>query len=216
MPDQFIPLAENTGLIRSLTAWVIRRALSQCRKWWEAGLEIRTAVNISAANLQDPEFPGEVERFIDICDALPKWLELEITETAVMLDPAVAIEAIKRLHDMGVTLAIDDFGTGYSSMAYLQKLQISKIKIDRSFVLNMTTNKGDAVIVRSLIGLAHNLGLRVVAEGVETQDTWDELQRLGCDGAQGYLMSRPVPAGEFVRWLTSSSWAGRSAGGGSR
>lgn len=216
MPDQFIPLAESTGLIRPLTAWVVKRALSQCREWWDEGLEIHVAVNISAVNLQDPEFPGEVERFIDTCGARPQWLELEITETAVMLDPAVAIEAIKRLHDMGVTLAIDDFGTGYSSMAYLQKLLIAKIKIDRSFVLNMTTNKSDAVIVRSLIGLAHNLGLKVVAEGVETQDTWDELRSLGCDGAQGYFMSRPVPPGEFVRWLTSSSWAGRSAGGGSR
>ncbi len=205
-PDQFIPLAESTGLIKPLTAWVVREGLMNCRNLQRDGFNLTVAVNISAINLQDPLFPDMVARVVEETGAQAGWLELEITETAIMLDPALAIDAINRLHHMGVSLAIDDFGTGYSSMAYLQKLLVAKLKIDKSFVLNMATNANDAVIVRSLIGLAHNLGLSVVAEGVESDEIWEDLKRLGCDSAQGFNMSHPIPREELLVWLKESEW----------
>ncbi len=205
-PDDFIPLAERTSLIKPLTEWVMRAALSQCCIWHSANMPLTVAVNISAASLQDPIFPGVVAQALKDTGAAPEWLELEITETAIMKEPAIAIEAITKLNHMGVQLAIDDFGTGYSSMAYLKKLMVAKIKIDKSFVMDMNTNKNDAVIVRSLIGLGHNLGLSVVAEGVESTDVWDELKMLGCDSAQGYSMSRPIPPDKLDEWLKQSPW----------
>lgn len=206
-PDRFIPLAESTGLIKPLTTWVVRDALRNCCDWHQLGFHLTVAVNISAINLQDPLFPEIVANALKETGAKAEWLELEITETAIMLDPALAIDAINRLHGMGVSLSIDDFGTGYSSMAYLQKLLVAKLKIDKSFVLNMTTNANDAVIVRSLIGLAHNLGLSVVAEGVENNEVWEDLKRLGCDSAQGFNMSHPIPSDELLVWLKQSPWS---------
>ncbi|MES2408045.1 MAG: EAL domain-containing protein [Pseudomonadota bacterium] len=211
LPDQFIPLAESTGLIKPLTTWVVLDALRNCCDWHENGFRLTVAVNISAINLQDPLFPGIVANALKETGAKSEWLELEITETAIMLDPALAIDAINRLHGMGVSLSIDDFGTGYSSMAYLQKLLVAKLKIDKSFVLNMTTNANDAVIVRSLIGLAHNLGLSVVAEGVENDEAWEDLKRLGCDSAQGFNMSHPIPKDELLVWLKQSPWGAKDA-----
>ena len=205
-PDDFIPLAEHTGLIKPLTVWVMQEALRQCRAWHRDGFPLSVAVNISAINLQDPQFPELVANALATIGAEPAWLELEITETAIMMQPAVAIDAISKLNSMGVQLAIDDFGTGYSSMAYLKKLLVAKIKIDKSFVLGMNTNSNDAVIVRSLIGLGHNLGLSVVAEGVESTEVWDQLKMLGCDSAQGYCMSRPIPSEKLVDWLKQSPW----------
>lgn len=205
-PDDFIPLAERTDLIKPLTVWILHEALRQCGIWQRNGLPLTIAVNISAASLQDPQFPELVAATLATTGAEAAWLELEITETAIMKEPAVAIDAIGKLNHMGVQLAIDDFGTGYSSMAYLKKLLVAKIKIDKSFVMDMNTNKNDAVIVRSLIGLGHNLGLSVVAEGVESQEVWDQLKVLGCDSAQGYSMSRPIPPDKLDDWLKQSPW----------
>ncbi|MDO8706182.1 MAG: EAL domain-containing protein [Sulfuricaulis sp.] len=205
-PDDFIPLAERTGLIKPLTVWVLQAALRRCGAWQRDGLALTVAVNISASNLQDPHFPEVVATALTATGAGASWLELEITETAIMKEPAVAIAAIGKLNHMGVLLAIDDFGTGYSSMAYLKKLLVAKIKIDKSFVMDMHTNNNDAVIVRSLIGLGHNLGLSVVAEGVESAEVWDQLKVLGCDSAQGYSMSHPIPSEQLDDWLKQSPW----------
>ena len=205
-PDDFIPLAEATGLIEPLTVWVLHQALRQCEEWHRSGLLVTMAVNISATSLLNPLLPEIVAQALKETGADPAWLELEITETAIMKEPALAIEAISQLNVMGVHLAIDDFGTGYSSMAYLQKLLVAKIKIDKSFVMHMNSNENDAVIVRSLIALGHNLGLSVVAEGVESTEVWDQLKSLGCDYAQGYCMGRPIPPEKMEDWLAKSPW----------
>jgi EAL domain-containing protein (putative c-di-GMP-specific phosphodiesterase class I) len=205
-PDDFIPLAEQTGLIKPLTSWVRNEALRQCDAWHQTGIDLTVAVNISASNLQDPEFPDRVAKLLKAYRVTPAWLELEITESAIMVQPARAIETITRLSAMGILISIDDFGTGYSSLAYLKKLPVSSIKIDKSFVINMLVNENDTVIVRSTIELGHNLGLKVVAEGVENQATWDQLKVLGCDYAQGFLLSRPIPASELLQWLNESPW----------
>ena len=199
-PDNFIPLAEKTGLIKSLTLEVLRLALSQCRLWLDTGMPLAVAVNISAINLQDPDFPAQVDGLLDEFLVPAGMLELEVTETAIMTDPLHAMENIARLSEMGVQVSIDDFGTGYSSMAYLKKLLVAKIKIDKSFVMDMHKDSNDAVIVRSAIDLGHNLGLKVVAEGVENQQAWDRLKAMGCDAAQGYHMSKPLPAQQFLQW----------------
>jgi diguanylate cyclase (GGDEF)-like protein/PAS domain S-box-containing protein len=205
-PDEFIPLAERTGLIKPLTLWVLTAALDQSRTWQRAGLRLSVAVNLSARNLQDPELPDQIAEMLTRSGTLPNQLELEITESTIMADPPRALEILTRLHRMHIPLAIDDFGTGYSSLGYLRKLPVSSIKIDKSFVKNMVADDGDAVIVRSTIELAHNLGLLVVAEGVETQYIWDRLASLGCDAAQGYYMSAPIPAAALTRWFHESSW----------
>jgi diguanylate cyclase (GGDEF)-like protein len=216
-PDKFIPLAEQTGLIKPLTISVLRGALCQCREWQQAGMVLSMSVNISAINIQDPEFPDQVAALLKEVPVPPALLELEVTETAVMSEPLRAVECIKRLSALGLQVAIDDFGTGYSSMAYLKKLLVAKIKIDKSFVKDMAINHSDAVIVRSTVELGHNLGLKVVAEGVESQSVWDRLKDLGCDSAQGYYMSRPLTAEKFAAWLDESPWglatrAARNAG----
>ncbi|MDO8703673.1 MAG: EAL domain-containing protein [Sulfuricaulis sp.] len=205
-PDKFIPLAEQTGLIKPLTQWVLRTALRQCEEWQRAGLSLSMSINISAINVQDPEFPGQVAKLLTEFTVPPSLLELEITETAVMSEPVRAVECIRKLSALGLQVAIDDFGTGYSSMAYLKELLVAKIKIDKSFVTDMAANHSDAVIVRSTVELGHNLGLKVVAEGVETEIVWDKLKELGCDSAQGYYMSHALPAAELVEWLQKSPW----------
>ncbi len=205
-PDKFIPLAEQTGLIKPLTHAVLQSALRQCREWQQAGLDLSISVNISAISIQDPEFPDQVARLLKENPVSPSRLELEITETAVMVEPACAVDCIRKLCDLGLQIAIDDFGTGYSSMSYLKELLVAKIKIDKSFVKDMAVSHNDAVIVRSTIELGHNLGLKVVAEGVETEAAWDRLKALGCDDAQGYYMSRPLPSDQFVEWLRRSPW----------
>lgn len=205
-PDDFIPLAERTNLIKPLTEWVLQEALRQSCVWHADDMPLTVAVNISAINLQDPDFIKSVADALHKTGASAEWLELEITETAIMKEPAVAIAAIAELNRMGVQLAIDDFGTGYSSMAYLKKLLVAKIKIDKSFVMDMHSNNNDAVIVRTLIGLGHSLGLSVVAEGVESTEIWNDLKTLGCDSAQGYSMSRPIPPDKLDEWLRQSHW----------
>jgi diguanylate cyclase (GGDEF)-like protein len=205
-PDEFIPLAEYTGLIKPLTMWVLNTAVRQYVEWLHEGIDIKTSisVNLSARNLLDLYFPKEVNGLIKTWGIEPDCLEFEITESAVMADPEQAMKILKQLDTSGFRLSIDDFGTGYSSLAYLKKLPVYEIKIDKSFVMNMTTDESDEMIVRSTIDLAHNLGLKVVAEGVDTQETWAVLQELGCDGAQGYHLCYPIPASEFVCWLNEA------------
>jgi EAL domain-containing protein (putative c-di-GMP-specific phosphodiesterase class I) len=200
-PGEFIPLAERTGLIHPLTRWVLDAALRQAAEWHRGGHRLSIAVNVSTRCLLDPSFPDQVTERLAAWEVPAGSLMLEVTESAVMADPARALDVLGRLHAMGVKLAVDDFGTGYSSMAYLKALPVDELKVDRSFVGQMASNTSDAVIVRSTIDLGHNLGLRVVAEGVETQEAWQDLAALGCDTAQGYYLGRPMPATDLERWL---------------
>lgn len=205
-PGEFIPLAEQSGLIKPLTAWVLRRALEQCRQWREQGIQVPVAVNVSVRNLQDTQFATQIQKLLDDSSVAANCLEIEITESAMMVDTGRAHTILHRLHAMGIRLSIDDFGTGFSSLAYLKSLPIATLKIDRSFVMNMIANDNDAIIVRSTIHLAHDMGLRVVAEGVENQATLDALAALDCDTAQGYYLARPLPLNEINRWLQESPW----------
>jgi diguanylate cyclase (GGDEF)-like protein len=203
-PNDFIPLAEQTGLINRLTVHVLDAALRQCAEWHGIGLELAVAVNLSVRNIADPALPDTVAGLLADHGVDPSRLVLELTESTLMADPAQAKEVLARLHHMGVGLAIDDFGTGYSSLTYLSELPVTELKIDRSFVQSMATSDGDAFIVRATIDLGRNLGLRVVAEGVETESVWNRLAELGCDVGQGYYLSRPAPATELTRWLVAA------------
>ncbi|MDP2030867.1 MAG: EAL domain-containing protein [Thiobacillus sp.] len=209
LPDQFIPFSENTGLINPITEWVLRTAIVQCKTWQTGGVELRIAVNVTARSFQDPLLVDKLEALLcgEGACLTPDRIEIEITENILMEDIEHGARAIGRLRDLGISVSIDDFGTGYSSLAYLKKLPIHSIKIDKSFVLNMTEDNNDAVIVRSTIDLAHNLGYLVVAEGVENRDSLDLLELLGCDHAQGYHISHPLPADELVLWANDSSWS---------
>lgn len=200
-PDEFIPLAENTAIIHALTTEVLRLALSQARKWADAGRSIPVAVNISARSLLDPGFPAHVQELLDAHGVAPHLLSLELTETAVMTDHGLALTVLQALDSMGVSLSIDDFGTGYSSMSYLKTLPVKELKIDRSFVVGMANDPDSAVIVRSAVDLGHNLGMTVVAEGVQDSITRSDLADMGCDLVQGYEICRPVPARELELWI---------------
>jgi diguanylate cyclase (GGDEF)-like protein/PAS domain S-box-containing protein len=200
-PDDFIPLVQQTGLIKPLTLYVLNEALGQCRAWQRAGLTLGVAVNLSVRNLLDTDFPNQVRRLLQKHEVDPGLLQLEITESTMLSDPVRTKRVLDKLAAMGIALSIDDFGTGYSSLSYLSQLPVNEIKIDRSFVMNMAESDNDAVIVRSTIDLGRNLGLEVVAEGVETEQAWDQLSELGCTLAQGYYLSRPVPAAELTQWL---------------
>jgi diguanylate cyclase (GGDEF)-like protein len=204
-PDEFIPLVEQTVLLRPLTMFVLNEALRQWREWKIIGVDAQVAVNLSARNLLDQLLPDQVAEALARHGVPPAALSLELTESFLMSDPTRSIEVMDRLARVGVELSIDDFGTGYSSLSYLRRLPIDEIKIDRSFVTNMQDSAGDAMIVRATVDLGRNLGLRVVAEGVETAPVWDQLRSLGCDVAQGYFLSRPMPAGEATRWLAARS-----------
>jgi diguanylate cyclase (GGDEF)-like protein/PAS domain S-box-containing protein len=210
MPAQFMPEAERSELIEPLTRWVLNEALRQQRKWRDNGLDLTMAVNVSARSLtRHSDLPHTVAKLTDFWDVDPDRLILELTENAI-IDADVA-EVLDVLHTMGERLSIDDFGTGHSSLAYLQQLTIDEIKVDRSFVVHLPTVAADAVIVRSTIELAHNLGLTVVAEGVEDEAALEMLIEDGCDSAQGYYFSRPRPAEELTAWLTESPF-GAAAG----
>jgi diguanylate cyclase (GGDEF)-like protein len=200
-PDEFIPMTENTGLIEPLTVYVLEAAIKQCRVWQEAGLDLTVAVNVSPRSLLDSQLPDQIERLLRKWGLRSSALRLEITESSIMEDPVRAMGILDRLSEKGISLALDDFGTGYSSLSYLKRLPVNELKIDKSFVMNMTADEDDAVIVRSTIELGRNLGLEVVAEGVETEEHWQTLADLGCDFAQGYYLSRPIAAGEFMQWL---------------
>ncbi len=200
-PDEFIPLAEHTGLIGPLTLHVLDKALGQCRAWRDEGLILSVAVNLAMRNLLDINFPDRVTELLNKWRLSPTTLELEITENTIMADPFRAMTVLGRLNEMGVKLSIDDFGTGYSSLAYLKRLPVDAVKIDKSFVLGMAEDSNDGAIVRSTIDLARNLGLDVIAEGVETDEIWTELRTLGCNSAQGFLLSRPLPPEQLTDWL---------------
>lgn len=206
-PDRFIPLAEQTDLIRPLTAWVLERAVSQCAKLHHLGMPLTMAVNLSTINLKDPELPRKIAAVLEKYKLEAKWLELEITESAVMDDTMRTVQVLAELDALGTRISIDDYGTGYSSLSYFRKLPLDDLKIDKSFVIGMANNHEDATIVRSTIEMGHELGLRVVAEGVEDQQTWDQLSKLGCDAAQGYYMSRPLAPTDLLKWLCESPWA---------
>jgi diguanylate cyclase (GGDEF)-like protein len=205
-PDKFISLAERSGLIRNLTHWVLKNALRQGVSWRDQGLDMEISVNLSARNLLDPDLPDVVAGLMASYDFPPESLMLEITETMIMTDPDKALEVLNRIAQMGVHFSIDDFGTGYSSLSYLKKLPISEIKIDKSFVMEMIDNENDTVIVHATIGLAHNLGLKVVAEGVESREILDKLKALGCDVLQGFYINQPMDAESFTAWNSSSEW----------
>jgi diguanylate cyclase (GGDEF)-like protein/PAS domain S-box-containing protein len=200
-PDEFIPLAETTGLIRPLTSYVLDSALRECQQWLADGRDLSVAVNVSARCLLDLKFPAEVARMLADRDVAAGRLVLEITESAIMADPDRALEVLNHLHASGVRLSIDDFGTGYSSMAYLKNLPVDELKVDRSFVTHMREQHKGHTIVRSTVDLAHNLGLTVVAEGVEDEATWLALNELGCDAVQGYHLARPMSATDLTAWL---------------
>jgi diguanylate cyclase (GGDEF)-like protein len=200
-PNEFIPIAERTGLIKPLSRYVLAEAVKQCAAWNAAGFDLRVSVNVTVPDLLDLDFPDRTVALLDEADVGPEQLELEITETTILADPVHVREVLTRLNELGVRFAIDDFGTGYSSLAYLRRLPVHTIKIDRSFVMGMSEDASDATIVRSTIDLGRNLGLEVVAEGVETQEVWSELRALGCSVAQGYLIGRPVPADELTPLL---------------
>ena len=198
-PDMFVPLAEQSGLIGPLTRCVLESVADQCYEWHQSGVDVAVAVNVSIHNLQDPEFSADLHKIISTRKMFPKWLRLEITETTIMTDAPES--AIAHLTEMGIPLSIDDFGTGYSSLVRVKKLPIDEIKIDKSFIVNVTSDASDQVIVKSIIDLAHSLEKQVVAEGVETEEAWQWLVSAGCDAAQGYLIARPMPADDFGKWL---------------
>jgi diguanylate cyclase (GGDEF)-like protein len=200
-PGEFIPVAEGTGIILRLTERVLELALAQMRRWQDAGHAVPVAVNLSTRCLLDAGLPDLVQRLLAEHGVPAALLRLEVTESAVMGDAARCMAVLQRLHDLGLKLSIDDFGTGYSSMAYLRRLPVDELKVDRSFVLGMTTNAADAVLVRTAIDLGHNLGLTVVAEGVEGAEHVSALQALGCDIAQGYHYARPMPGNEMSALL---------------
>jgi diguanylate cyclase (GGDEF)-like protein len=199
-PDEFIPFAEQTGFIRLLTQWVLDKSAALCREMKASGLNLKVSVNLSTRDLLDQDLPAKFQAILDRHQLTPASFCLEITESAIMDDPIRAQQTLERLHAMGVDLSIDDFGTGYSSLAYLKQLPVDELKIDKSFVLNMESDAGDRMIVRSTIDLGHNLNLRVVAEGIESEAVWRLLAELGCDQGQGYFMSRPIPGDQLLAW----------------
>jgi diguanylate cyclase (GGDEF)-like protein len=205
-PDTFIELAERIGMIQPLTLWVLRTALEQCARWHQQQIELEVAVNLSVLSLQDVALPDQVRAAVLEAGLQPRYLSLEITEGAMMSDPEHALQILEQLDAMGVHLSVDDFGTGYSSLGYLKRLPVDEIKIDRSFVMEMQRDSQDLAIVRSTIELSHNMGMKVIAEGVEDQATYERLIELGCDLAQGYYMGKPMSAQDFERWLRESEW----------
>lgn len=203
-PEFFIPIMEQTGLIRPFTAWVLNEAINQCARWRKNNLDLSISINLSMHNLRDPEFPQLV------CDLLSKWevapesLILEITESVVMGDNRQVPEVLTLLSQEGIQFSIDDFGTGYSSLTHLKKLKVNELKIDKSFIAGMQNNKDDEIIVRSTIDLGHNLGLRIVAEGVETEDTLKQLKDMGCELFQGHLVSKALPSDDLTEFAKTS------------
>ncbi|RYY76623.1 MAG: EAL domain-containing protein [Gammaproteobacteria bacterium] len=205
-PSEFIPIAEVTSLIHPLTAWVLEKSIAQCRLWHSQGLQVSVAVNLSARNLLDENMPKLVRNLLQKYDLPASALELEITESSIMSDPARALRVLQQLHELGAQLSIDDFGTGYSSLAYLKKLPVQTLKIDYSFIRNMLDDKQDELIVESTIHLAHSLSLKVVAEGVENAALIDRLSSMGCDEAQGFHIGRPMALAQIDEWMAESSW----------
>jgi diguanylate cyclase (GGDEF)-like protein len=209
-PGEFIPLVEHTTLIKPLTLSVLDGALEDCRRWEDHGHVLSVAVNISARNLLDAEFADAVAASLQRWGISPDRLELELTETALMGNTVRALEVLRRLGGTGVVLSIDDFGVGYTSLNQLKSMPIRVLKIDRSFVLHMSTNAADAMIVHSTIDLGHNLGLQVVAEGIESEEILDALRELGCDVGQGFHLARPMTSAALEGWIDAGDAARRA------
>lgn len=206
-PDEFIPLAEQTGVIKELTRWVLKKAIYQASGFMAKGINIRMGINISARNLHEEDICEYVFDLIERCNIPPDMIVLEITESAMMIDAQRSQSVLQRLREKGINFSIDDFGTGYSSLLYLKQLPITEVKVDRSFVMDMCKDKEDLMIVHATIEMGHNLELSVVAEGVEDQNTWDQLRDLGCDVIQGYFLGRPMPRDDFEKWLEDGDWS---------
>ena len=200
-PDEFIPIAEQSGMIHLFTRWALRTALTDLASWRQRWPNLRMSVNMSTRNLVDQSFVSDVVDLLEVTGVDPAALTLELTESSVMGDPNRSVVMLGQLNDLGVRIAIDDFGTGYSSLSYLKRLSVHEIKIDKSFVMNMAADSDDTVIVRSTIDLGHNLGLQVVAEGVEDVETWNLLLGLSCDVAQGFFMAKPMAPAALTVWL---------------
>ncbi len=200
-PSDFMPIVEQTGLIGPLTRHVLERAVAQCAAWRHAGHDLTVSVNLSVRNLLDSDLSPLIADLLKIYRLTPEALELEITESMLMSDPDRSLVTLMRLSQLGVGLSVDDYGTGYSSLANLRRLPIDELKIDRSFVSPMLSDESDLIIVRSTINLGHDLGLKVVAEGVEDEATLHRLEKLGCDLAQGYHFSKPLPPEAFDKWI---------------
>jgi len=204
-PDEFIPMAERTGLIRLLSVWVLKRALSQAEKWHKHKIRLSIAINLSPMTFLDTELPDIIIGMLSHYDIPPNFVTLEITEGSMIKDPELAMEILNRLTNRGLKISIDDFGTGYSSLAYLRKLPVSEVKIDKSFVTDMLKTDNDDVIVKSIIDLGHNLSLNVVAEGVEDKKTALRLKQLGCDVIQGFYFSKPLSSEDFTQWISKKN-----------
>ena len=209
-PVEFIPLAEQTGLIKPLTQWVIEKAIIQCAEWEKKNIDLTISINLSIHNLHDPGLIQHIQNTLSKHQLSAEHLMLEITEGDIMSEPLRARETLKEIKETGIKLSIDDFGTGYSSLSYIKKLPIDEIKVDRSFVMEMTEDNDDDVIVLATIELAHNLGFEIVAEGVHDQRTWDRLKELKCDVAQGYYISKPLSATTFMAWLMNKNAENKS------
>ncbi len=207
LPEDFIPLAERTGLIGSLTRWVLEQAVRQCYDWEQNGLHLNVAVNLSTHTLYDPKLLSTVTDLLQLCQLDASQLTLEITESMLMEEPERAQIVLTDLRALGISIAIDDFGTGYSSLAYLKRLPIDEVKIDKAFVrgLGLDTDPTDEAIVQAVVAMARPLQCKVVAEGVESAEAWRFLQEHGCDMAQGYYCSRPLPPVELVRLMQAAS-----------
>jgi predicted signal transduction protein with EAL and GGDEF domain len=202
-PADFISLAERTGLIKQIFLWVVRTALTQAEQWHKDQIKISIAVNLSPSTLLDIDLPDIITGLLASSNVPACYLTFEITEGSLIKDPVRALENLVRLAKMGINISIDDYGTGYSSLAYLKKMPITELKIDQSFVQDMLKNENDAVIVRSTIDLAHNMGIKVVAEGVEEKETAAQLKLLGCDMIQGFYYSKPLSGKELGDWMIS-------------
>ena len=200
-PDEFIPLAEASGLMGPLTSTVLRQSLTACNGWQRRAPGVGVAVNVSADTVLDPSFVTEVAAVVTATGVTPDLLTLELTEGVVVSDPALAAVRMGELRALGVKLSVDDFGTGYSSLTYLKGLPVDEVKIDKGFVDGLSTDPADRAVVRAVVDIAHTLGLRVVAEGVEQEEQQGILRALGVDEVQGYLHARPMPALEVAAWL---------------
>jgi EAL domain-containing protein (putative c-di-GMP-specific phosphodiesterase class I) len=200
-PEDIMAVAEDVGLAQLLTRWVLEKALRQCGQWRSFGYDLTVAVNLDTRSLMDADLPAAIQQLLTDIEAAPEWLALDVTEMQVDRDPRTALDVLNRVHELGVALAVDDFGTGSSSLACVTRLPVDEIKIDTSFVQQMRTDPTAEKVVRSVVGLGASLGKTVVAEGVEDLMTWDALVAAGCHLAQGYYLSRALPAAGLEKWL---------------
>jgi EAL domain-containing protein (putative c-di-GMP-specific phosphodiesterase class I) len=200
-PQAIISMAEANGLIAPLTNWIVNTVLRHQQEWAREGIELTVSINVSGVSLSDSEFPQMIERALGTWQSNPQKVTLEITESSTINDMDYGLDILIRLKQMGLRLSVDDFGTGFSSLSYVKRFPLDELKIDKLFVQNMRESSGDRQIVHSVIDLAHNFELSVVAEGIENEGTYKELKKLGCDVAQGYLISKPLPEADFRSWI---------------